>query len=270
MVGHGICKKKYKNYEVGENIIYYFDDKTDIDIENIGESEIIVPPYIMNAREFHEHFERVLTTKKRSYEWFSIINNFITPYITTPELYKVARELLDDYAEKLENCPGSDGQHHWCSLGLLRHIIGVAENVVYLCNKYKFLNMEVMIFGAVFHDIGKINDYIWNTNKQTWDLSTSREVITHVPESLMIIKPYLDKYSISEEYKIQLLSVIGQHMGDEIASVCEMNSPESIYLNFADHIDALSDAISVAKDDVKCTGWSSEVIPVANKKLYFF
>jgi 3'-5' exoribonuclease len=107
--------------------------------------------------------EQATPSEIPSKEWIELIDKFVVPYITT-KLYKATCEILADNYEKLHNCPGSDGEHHWCKLGLLSHILGVAENAEILCNKYKFLNRESMIFGAITHDIGKTKDYIWNSN----------------------------------------------------------------------------------------------------------
>lgn len=180
-------------------------------------------------------------------------------------------EMLSDNIEKFHNCPGSDGGHHWHKEGLLEHTLGVAENAVLLCDRYSFLNRTALIFGAITHDFGKLKDYEWNEKNDTGIIKDNRWLITHAPEALMIIKPYLDKHKISEEYQNYLLSIVGQHMGNEMMSVTEMNTPEAIFLNFADHMDAIAEPIRKAKLDFNSnSGWSKDFVGGTNKKLYFY
>src|SRR3989338_3046816 len=61
--------------------------------------------------------------------------------------------------------------HHAWSGGLIEHIVSISKLMQMLAKHYDFLSLDLLIFGAIFHDLGKIweleieNDFIQYTNK---------------------------------------------------------------------------------------------------------
>ena len=81
--------------------------------------------------------------------------------IKSPILKECCQEIYSNYKEKLINKPAIPGRHHYFKGGLLYHIYCVTRNSYNIANMYPNLNidMDLILFGALLHDIGKTNEY---------------------------------------------------------------------------------------------------------------
>ena len=80
--------------------------------------------------------------------------------------------LLDDEIKNLLlKSPAAKTIHHAWQGGLIEHILSICRLMKMMAGHYTFLNYDLLIFGAIFHDLGKIweleinNDFIQYTNK---------------------------------------------------------------------------------------------------------
>ena len=81
--------------------------------------------------------------------------------IQNPILRDVAKRVYKDYKVQLINKPATPGSHHYYAGGLLFHMYSVTRNAIGICDMYKELEVDkdLVIFGALVHDIGKCNDF---------------------------------------------------------------------------------------------------------------
>jgi 3'-5' exoribonuclease len=72
------------------------------------------------------------------------------------------RQLITDTLEDSEirplvmRAPAAKSIHHAWIGGLLEHILSITKIMDFMGTHYKFLNRDLLIFGAIFHDIGKV------------------------------------------------------------------------------------------------------------------
>lgn len=74
-------------------------------------------------------------------------------------------KILIDYKDKLIKKPATTGSHHYFEGGLLYHTYCVTRNAITIMELYSNLKVDsdLVIFGALLHDIGKTNNYTdWN------------------------------------------------------------------------------------------------------------
>lgn len=57
--------------------------------------------------------------------------------------------------------PAAKSIHHAWIGGLLEHVLSITKIMEFLAIQYPFLNRDLLIFGAIFHDIGKIWELSW-------------------------------------------------------------------------------------------------------------
>lgn len=146
--------------------------------------------------------------------------------------------------EKLIKKPATTGSHHFFKGGLLYHIYYVTRNAIAICNLYPDLevDMDLVIFGGLLHDIGKtneFNDFIENGDN-TKNKGNSAALLGHSYEGTYIVENYLSKYNIDEQFKNQVIHIIGSHMNEysEWGALVMPKMLEVIIINFADNIDA--------------------------------
>lgn len=163
--------------------------------------------------------------------------------IKNPTLRECCKKIYEDYKEKLMNKPATTGSHHYFKGGLLFHIYSVTKSAITICNLYPNLNvdMDLIIFGGLLHDIGKTNDF----NDFSEDSSkavngNSSALLGHSYEGTHIVENYLKEYDIDEQFKNQVIHTIGSHMNEysEWGALVLPKMLEVIIINFADDMDA--------------------------------
>ena len=60
--------------------------------------------------------------------------------------------------------PAAKSIHHVKVGGLVEHILSISQLMVFVAQQYPHLNFDLLVFGAIFHDLGKIWELEW-TNK---------------------------------------------------------------------------------------------------------
>lgn len=83
--------------------------------------------------------------------------------IRNPSLNQLVVGTLEDpeIKPKLMRAPAAKSIHHAWIGGLLEHILSMAKLLDGMARHYPFLNRDLLIFGAVFHDLGKIWELEW-------------------------------------------------------------------------------------------------------------
>lgn len=163
--------------------------------------------------------------------------------IKNPILKEVAQKAFADYKEKLLNKPATPGSHHFYKGGLLYHIYSVTRNSIEICNLYSDLEVDkdLVIFGALLHDIGKCNDFN-DFREENYDSinGNSMALLGHSYEGTYIVENYLKEYEIDEQFKNQVIHMIGSHMNEysEWGALVLPKMLEVIIINYADSMDA--------------------------------
>lgn len=77
--------------------------------------------------------------------------------------------LQDEEIKKLMlKAPAAKSIHHAKRGGLLEHIVSICKLMKMISTHYNYLNEDLLIFGAIFHDLGKV-----------WELEIQREQIQY-------------------------------------------------------------------------------------------
>ena len=160
--------------------------------------------------------------------------------IKNQNLKNCCEKILLDYKEKLINKLATTGSHHYFKGGLLYHTYCVTRNAINIMELYPNLNVDsdLVIFGALLHDIGKTKNYTdWN-NKSEYEHNGS-QLLGHSYEGTHLVENYLSEYKLDEEFKNQVLHMIGSHMNEfsDWGTLVLPKMLEVIIINFADRID---------------------------------
>ncbi len=129
--------------------------------------------------------------------------------IKNQSLKDCCENILLDYKEKLINKPATTSSHHYFKGGLLYHIYCVTRNAIAIMELYPNLNVDsdLVIFGALLHDIGKTKNYTDWHDKSEYEHNGS-QLLGHSYEGTHIVENYLSEYKINEEFKNQALHIL--------------------------------------------------------------
>lgn len=181
----------------------------------------------------------VPTTNKDVNDMYNQILKMIAD-IQNPYLSKLVSSFFvedKEFAKAFKNHSAAKTVHHGFVGGLLEHTLGVAKMCEYMAANYPFINRDLLVSAALFHDIGKLdelstfpeNDYtddgqlLGHIYIGTEKLSARIQTIPNFPKKL------------SNELKHCILS----HHGElEYGSPKKPALIEAVALTYADNTDA--------------------------------
>lgn len=185
------------------------------------------------------------------------------------DLKDCCENILLDYKEKLIKKPASTGTHHYFEGGLLYHTYCVTRNAISIMDLYPSLNVDsdLVIFGALLHDIGKTQNYTdWNGSSSY--RSNGSQLLGHSYEGTHIIENYLFKYNLNEDFKNQVLHMISAHM----YSFCDYGTLvlpkmlEVLIIHYADNIDARLESVLTSFNNTE--KGEKYLMPKENRDFY--
>ena len=101
----------------------------------------------------------------------------IVQQISSQPIRQLILESLQD--EEIKNlllkAPAAKTIHHARRGGLLEHIVSICKVMKMLSSHYTFLNQDLILFGAIFHDIGKV-----------WELDIQKDQIQYSHKGRML------------------------------------------------------------------------------------
>ena len=144
-----------------------------------------------------------------------------------------------DIRETFIKAPAAKGIHHNYVGGLLEHTLFVLKSIIALYPIYTHIgiNKDLLIAGALLHDIGKIYEYSCN---KIIDMTPMGRLIGHIYISAHMTDQAIAKIEdFPEELRLQLLHIIISHHGQlEFGSPKLPMSLEALFLHMLDDFDA--------------------------------
>jgi 3'-5' exoribonuclease len=152
--------------------------------------------------------------------------------------------------------PAAVSNHQAYLGGLLEHSVVVAERCKSMAeHEQNNLNLDLLITGALLHDIGKIYEYSYLKGIER---TTTGKLLGHTSLGLLIISRLMPE-DISKKKSTELLHLIVSHHGKrEWGAPIEPLMKEAFILHFCDMTDSYSARFDEVKDEHKATSdWSS-------------
>lgn len=157
--------------------------------------------------------------------------------------------------------------HHAYIGGLSEHSANVAQLCLDMSLHYKFLDKDLLIFGGLFHDAGKIEQYSIDTVIEYTD---SGRLVGH----LCLADQWIcERAAGIEAFPRSLLTklrhIILSHHGElQYASPVVPQMPEAFVLYYCDELDSKMGAITRIRNRHDGVGWSGYV-NLLSRHLYF-
>ena len=172
------------------------------------------------------------------YEVQSLLNTLQNPYLR--ELVAVLFEDTE-FVEKLKKAPAAIRYHHNYMGGLLEHTLNLLRLANVVAATYPSVDRDLLLVGALLHDIGKIDEYtLFPVIEQT----DEGRLLGHILMGYERVQKAMDrvrerKGDFPEELRLRLLHLILSHHG-ELAkgSPVEPRTLEAQILHFLDYLDS--------------------------------
>ncbi|MGH7298691.1 MAG: 3'-5' exoribonuclease YhaM family protein [Polyangiaceae bacterium] len=185
-------------------------------------------------------------------------------------LRRLIASFLDDerFLGKLLEAPAAVTNHHAYLGGLIEHIVSLTESCLKTCEAYPALDRDLLVAGAFFHDIGKVEEL---QVARAFEYSDRGRLVGHIVTGVLWIEERaLALGAIPDGLLDQLKHLVLSHHGElEWGSPVVPLTAEAIALHALDNLDAKLWAYERAVRDSSENGSSwTEWSRVFNRKLY--
>lgn len=153
--------------------------------------------------------------------------------------------------------PAAKRMHHVYLGGLLEHTLSVVGLAHRACDHYPALNRDLVVAGALLHDLGKTAEL---TYARSFGYSDIGNLLGHISlEAQWIQKAVEGIPGFPEELRIQVLHIVLAHHGRlEFGSPVVPKTPEALLVHYLDDLDGkLESMFRVLADDQDPGRWSS-------------
>ena len=152
-----------------------------------------------------------------------------------------------EFAEKFKRCPAAMYHHHGWVGGLLEHVSDIIQICEQITKTHPKLNRDLLITGALLHDIGKLEELDLSTHIKVTNKGT---MLGHITIGVQILSKAFEKLGIPEDYKLKVLHMVVSHHGKmEYGSPKTPAFPEALALYYADEFDARIHMMIAAKEN---------------------
>lgn len=157
--------------------------------------------------------------------------------ISDPVLRRLARETLAVHGPALREHPAAKGIHHAYRGGLLEHTLSMAELAVAVAGHYPELDIDLLLAGVLFHDLGKLVEL---GAMPANDYTEPGRLVGHVVIGRDLLR---ERCAAIEEFpadvRLRLEHLVLSHQGRlEYGSPVEPMTPEALALHFIDDLDS--------------------------------
>lgn len=195
---------------------------------------------------------------------FEIANGF-----TDSELKTLVTTIYSRNKEALLTVPAAFKLHHAMRGGLLYHVLSIVRLCEGVCKVYPFVDRELLIAGAMLHDIAKIAEFSLNKIGLVEEYSVRGNLLGHIPMGAMLIDNVAKELGISEETTMLLEHMILSHHGNpEYGAAVRPMFLEAELLSELDLMDSRVFEIAHAVDGIEKGAFSSRQWALDNVRLY--
>lgn len=174
---------------------------------------------------------------------FERLNKLVAGMAEGP-LRRLCEAVVEDpeIMDRFKMAPAAKSMHHAYIGGLLEHTVSVITLVYRICNHYQELDRDLLIAGAFLHDIGKIEEFVYDTYI---DYSDAGRLVGHTVLGTQMVE---DKIRVIEGFPpdtaLVLKHLILSHHGEaQFGAVRLPASREAFALHLVDDLDAKMSAI---------------------------
>lgn len=176
----------------------------------------------------------------------------ITLSVETPWIRGLFERFWDDrdFVSRFKKAPAAKLMHHAYLGGLLVHCLSMSILAEKIAAHYSGVNRDLLIAGAVLHDIGKLDEFEYDFHLE---YSTRGRLLSHMVIGLEIIDRKLASVPDVPEEEADLLRhmVVSHHGEREFGALEPPKTLEAVLLHFIDEMDSKVNAIRefMAKED---------------------
>lgn len=133
--------------------------------------------------------------------------------------------------------PAAKAMHHVYLGGLLEHSLAVAALAKDICTRYTDLNRDLLVVGALLHDVGKVAELSY---QRSFEYTDAGKLLGHIVIGVELVEDKLRSIqNFPRELAVHLKHLLLSHHGQyEYGSPKRPKTMEAVILNFLDDLDS--------------------------------
>jgi len=163
-----------------------------------------------------------------------------------------------DFLDLYSTAPAAKGMHHVYLGGLLEHSLAVARLVDLIAPVYQDLNRDLLVAGALLHDVGKIREM---TYLRSFDYTDEGKLLGHISIGVEMVHERISRIpDFPDELSMLLKHMMLSHHGQyEYGSPKRPKTIEATVLNYLDDLDSKINGIRthMRKETSSQTRWTA-------------
>ena len=187
--------------------------------------------------------------------------------IHNENLRKLVVGVLRMTADKYFTYPAASKIHHNFLGGLSEHSLSIAEMCEEVCKHYHQLNRDLLIAGALIHDVGKT---IEMSGPITTEYTLQGRLEGHISIANGILSEVADSLGLegSEEAALLHHMILSHHGHYEYGSPVLPMVQEAEVLSLMDNLDARMNTLKQALDSTAAGNWTGKLFALDNRQFY--
>ena len=186
------------------------------------------------------------------------------------DLSRLVTHILGQNREPLLYWPAAFKLHHAFRGGLLLHTLSIVRLAEKVCEIYPFVDKDLLLSGAILHDISKLTEYEVAETGTASGYSVRGNLLGHLAEGAMLIRKAAEEIGIPAEKSMLLEHMVLSHHGNpEFGAAVRPMFIEAELLSHLDLIDAQLFEMREAYENVDKDGFTGKLWMMDNRKLYF-
>jgi 3'-5' exoribonuclease len=179
---------------------------------------------------------------------------------TDPHLKSLMRSFIGDaeFMDLYRIAPAAKGMHHVYLGGLLEHSLSVARLVDAIVPLYTGLNRDLLVTGALLHDVGKVREM---TYLRSFDYTDEGKLLGHITIGVEMLQERIAMLpGFPKELAMLLKHMLLSHHGQyEFGSPKRPKTVEATVLNYLDDLDSKINGIRthINKETESQSRWTS-------------
>lgn len=184
-------------------------------------------------------------------------------------LRELVGRILSNNRVRLLICPAAVKLHHAICGGLLYHVLSVARLAEGVCGVYPFINRDLLLAGAILHDIAKLDELRVEDTGIAGGYTTQGELLGHLVMGAMIVRDAAKELGTPEETALLLEHMLISHHGiPEYGCAVRPMLLEAEILSMLDNLDATVNQITTSLDSVEPGGFGQKLWSLDQRKFY--
>lgn len=143
----------------------------------------------------------------------------------------------EDFLQHYRTAPAAKSMHHAYLGGLLEHSLAVADLADDICRRYPSLNRDLLLTGALLHDVGKVAELCY---ARSFDYTDAGKLLGHIVMGVEMVDAKAREIpGFPTEVLVLVKHLLLSHHGQyEYGSPKRPKTLEALVLNFIDDMDA--------------------------------